>query len=163
MARFSEDLRQERERLGVSLETISEVTRISARHLRALEAGDMDQLPGGVFRHGIVRNYLSVLGLDAAPWVERFDLEQQETAGAPAAPDAVAFAEFAENIHRSRPTTPPARDFRWFGVLVMLLLALVLGWSVWRYVLRGHVALSTAAMHLPGAANRRAPPGLKSV
>lgn len=152
MAGVSEDLRRERERLEVSLETISEVTRISLRHLRALEAGEIEQLPGGVFRHGIVRNYLSVLGLDAAPWIERFDAEQEEMAGGDVATEpTAALAEFAENVHRARPHTPPARDFRWFGVVLMVCLLMALGWSVWRYVMHGHVVLSTQVTACRGA------------
>ena len=150
MDRFSDDLRQQRERLGVTLDTIAEVTRIAPRHLLALEAGDIDQLPGGVFRHGILRNYLSVLGLDPAPWIERFDAEQQpplaDPTHSPAEP-TVAFAEFAENIHRSRPQPTPIHDLRWLGVCVMLVVLVALGWSVWRYVLRGHILLSTADLH----------------
>ena len=146
MANFSGDLRSERERLGVSLDTIAEVTRIAPRHLLALEAGNIDQLPGGVFRHGILRNYLSVLGLDPAPWIERFDAEQQpplaDPTHSPAEPTG-AFAEFAENIHRSRPQSTPTRDIRWLGVLLMLTILAALGWSVWRYVLHGHVVLSS--------------------
>ncbi len=149
MARFFDDLRNERERLGVSLDTISEVTRISTRHLLALEAGNVDQLPGGVFRHGILRNYLSVLGLDSAPWIDRFDAEQRlstppEDPTHPVDPTA-ELAQFAENVHRSRPPAPPTRDLRWLGVLLMLFFLAALGWSVWRYVLHGHVVLSTAA------------------
>ncbi len=149
MARFSDDLRGERQRLGVSLDTISEVTRIHMRHLLALEAGDFDQLPGGVFRHGILRNYLSVLGLDASPWVERFDAEQPHPNPAhspdPTQQSTSEFSEFAENVHRSRPHPTPSRHFRWFGVLLMLTLLAALGWSVWRFVLHGHVILSSTA------------------
>ena len=156
MAPFSDDLRGERERLGVSLDTISEVTRIHMRHLLALEAGHFDQLPGGVFRHGILRNYLSVLGLDASPWVDRFDREQPQPTPDPAHPPdptqqfTSPFAEFAENVHRSRPHPTPSRDFRWFGVLLMLTLLAALGWSVWRFILHGHVVLSTTiSAHTP--------------
>ncbi len=148
MQPFSDDLRQQRERLGVSLETIAEVTRIAPRHLFALEAGNIDQLPSGVFRHGILRNYLSVLGLDPAPWIERFDAEQQPTTADPNhSPIPTAqFAEFAENIHRSRPQPSTHHDFRWLGVLLMLLVLVALGWSLWRYVFHGHVVLSTSAV-----------------
>ena len=58
MKTFSDELRRERERQGVSLATISQATKVSERHLRELEAGDLASLPGGVFRKGIVRSYL---------------------------------------------------------------------------------------------------------
>lgn len=139
MERFSDDLRQERERHEVSLETMSQITKVSRRHLLELETGDFAALPGGVFRKGILRSYLSALDLDPAPWMTRFDvcLAAME---APAASPAV-IEEFAENIRRSRPET--VRDpVRWPGVFAMVLLLLVFGWCIWRFALRGHVVLT---------------------
>ncbi len=144
MDTFSDDLRRQREHAGISLDTIAEITRISLRHLQALEAGRFSDLPGGVFRHGILRNYLSVLGIDAGPWIERFDAEMRGTGEAGSIPAGIE--EFAVNIQRSRPEPlRPAHDLRWFGVALMLCLLAALGWSVWRFVLHGHVALSDAS------------------
>ena len=153
MDTFSDDLRRERERAGVSLDTIAEITRISPRHLEALEAGRFGELPGGVFRHGILRSYLSVLGVDSAPWIERFDGDLRQTGQGE--PEAAGIEEFAVNIQRSRPEpTRPHHDLRWFGVVVMLCLLAALGWSVWRFVLHGHVIVadSSAAAFLAPAA-----------
>ena len=58
MERFCDELRWEREQRKVSIEAICEETKISARHLLALEAGEYSELPGGVFRKGILRSYL---------------------------------------------------------------------------------------------------------
>ena len=63
MERFCDELRWEREQRKVSIEAICEQTKVSPRHLRALEAGEYSELPGGVFRKGIVRSYLAALGL----------------------------------------------------------------------------------------------------
>src|ERR1700677_3405596 len=96
MERFCDELRWERERRKVSIETICEETKVSSRHLLALEAGEYDQLPGGVFRKGIVRSYLAVLGLDEVPWIERFEASLRES-GAESA-ESVDWTEFAENV-----------------------------------------------------------------
>ncbi len=61
---FGEKLRQQRERRGVSLDAISNTTKISTRMLRALEDEQFDQLPGGVFNKGFVRAYARQIGLD---------------------------------------------------------------------------------------------------
>ena len=64
MSTFGETLRKEREKRGVTLESVSEGTKIGTRFLRALEAGQFDQLPGGVFNKGFVRAYARHVGLD---------------------------------------------------------------------------------------------------
>ncbi len=156
METLSDDLRRERERLGVSLETISQITKVSHRHLRELEAGEFGSLPGGVFRKGILRGYLSALHLEPAPWVVRFELCLAELERPADTSESVA--QFAENISRNRQETPPESS-RWPGVVAMLLLLLVFGWCVWRFALRGHVVLTHlldrspahAAATFPGA------------
>ena len=45
MSEFGTELRNERESRGIGLDTISEATKISNRHLLALEASHFDQLP----------------------------------------------------------------------------------------------------------------------
>ena len=140
MESFSDDLRRERERQGVSLETISQITKVSHRHLQELEAGDFLSLPGGVFGKGILRGYLSALHLDPALWVARFELALAELEKPAETPETIA--QFAENISRNRPETRSSDANRWPGVVAMLLLLLVFGWCVWRFALRGHVVLT---------------------
>lgn len=61
---FGEKLRNQREQRGITLEAISNSTKISVRMLRALEAEHFEQLPGGVFNKGFVRAYARQVGLD---------------------------------------------------------------------------------------------------
>jgi len=61
---FGDRLRREREMRGITLEEITESTKISRRHLEALESEHFDQLPGGVFNKGFVRAYARFLGID---------------------------------------------------------------------------------------------------
>jgi cytoskeleton protein RodZ len=65
MAGFGENLRREREMRRVSLEEISETTKISVRFLDALENEEFAKLPGGIFVRSFIRAYANYLGLDA--------------------------------------------------------------------------------------------------
>jgi len=64
-----------RRSLGLSLEEISETTRVRVRHLEALESGRFDQLPSRPFTIGYVRAYAKALGLDADATASRFRTE----------------------------------------------------------------------------------------
>ena len=64
MGNFGEDLRMERLSRGIALEDITAVTKISQRHLLALEQERFRLLPGGILSKGIVRGYASAVGLD---------------------------------------------------------------------------------------------------
>ena len=64
MSAFGENLKKEREARGISLQEISDHTRIGVRQLKAVEEEQLDQLPGGIFNKSFVRQYARYLGLD---------------------------------------------------------------------------------------------------
>jgi hypothetical protein len=57
-------LRRERERAGVTLETIATRTKVARTLLEALERNDVSRWPNGIFRRAFVRGYASQIGLD---------------------------------------------------------------------------------------------------
>ena len=59
------DLRQLRERRGVSLETIADKTRINITYLQHLEGDRLEKLPSPVFVRSYLIEYAKVLKLDA--------------------------------------------------------------------------------------------------
>jgi cytoskeletal protein RodZ len=69
---FGAELRQARERKGVSLREIAHSTKISARTLDALEKNDISHLPGGIFTRAVVRSYAIEIGLDPDLAMRRF-------------------------------------------------------------------------------------------
>ena len=138
MARFGEELKGERERRNVTLDTICAMTKVSVRHLEALEADRLRELPGGVFRKGIVRSYLGAVGLEENPWIERFESALRES-GAESVANSDDWVEFAENVRRNRSAAKSGSNSRWIGVAVMVLGLLALGWVVWRFALHGRV------------------------
>ncbi|MFP4081681.1 MAG: helix-turn-helix domain-containing protein [Candidatus Aminicenantes bacterium] len=64
MASVGQELKRERELRGISLKEIADSTKISLRLLKALEADQLDLLPGKFFTRGIIRAYSRYLGLD---------------------------------------------------------------------------------------------------
>ena len=64
MASLGQELRRERELRGISLNEISDSTKIGIRYLRALENDNLEILPGRFFTKGIIRAYAKYLGLD---------------------------------------------------------------------------------------------------
>ena len=64
MGEFGNKFRQAREKKNLSLDDVSNVTKISSRMLKAIEEEHFDQLPGGVFNKGFIRAYAKHLGLN---------------------------------------------------------------------------------------------------
>ena len=65
MGEFGDKFRKAREKKELSLDDVSNVTKIGSRMLRAIEEEHFDDLPGGVFNKGFIRAYAKHLGLDA--------------------------------------------------------------------------------------------------
>jgi cytoskeletal protein RodZ len=71
---FGERLKRERELREVTLEEITQATRIGPRFLEALENEEWDKLPGGVFNRGFVRSIAHYLGLGEEAFLAEYDL-----------------------------------------------------------------------------------------
>ena len=132
---FGEGLRKQREARGIALEEIADATRISNRHLRALEESEFAQLPGGVFNRGIVRSYARVVGLDEAATLEQFQ-QTLRAAGLEHEPGNEDLAAFAENVSRNRGGREEPSTLRVVGTVSMVIGVLLLSVAV--YVLLVH-------------------------
>jgi cytoskeletal protein RodZ len=64
VGQFGDKFRKAREKKGISLDDVSNVTKISARMLQAIEEEHFEQLPGGVFNKGFIRAYARHVGLN---------------------------------------------------------------------------------------------------
>ncbi len=58
---------------GISLDDIAAQTKISVRFLKAIEAGEYDKLPGGIFTTSYLRQYAAAIGYDEAALLEHCD------------------------------------------------------------------------------------------
>jgi cytoskeletal protein RodZ len=121
-----EILQTARERKGVDLSRAERETKIRARHLMALESGDLADLPAQVYAKGFLRNYSTYLGLDAEEVLARWrkEIDQPRTAETPTVKPP------------PQPITAPSRGFKLTSGLVV---ALVLAAIVFAFV--GYVGL----------------------
>ncbi len=69
---FGPRLRAERERRGISLETIASVTKVGGDLWEGLERNDFSRWPSGIFARAFVRDYARAIGLDADETVNEF-------------------------------------------------------------------------------------------
>jgi len=110
---FGEELRRNRLVREVSLESIASATKISKRHLEALERGDFSHLPAPVFTRGFIRAYAGYLGLDPEEMVNAY---LSDTVKASPRPEARAEAPGARP--RSAAILPVAAAVLGVGVVV---------------------------------------------
>jgi transcriptional regulator with XRE-family HTH domain len=96
-------LRRERERAGVSLETIATRTKVARTLLEALERNDVSRWPGGIFRRAFVRGYANAVGLDADYVVALFVRAFPEPLGAAASPALVPSSAAGATQRAGRP------------------------------------------------------------
>ena len=125
MGAFGERLQREREMRGITLEEMSESTKISARCLRALETQEFDKLPGGIFNKGFVRAYAHHVGIDedqaVADFIAASGGEKDQPLPDPPVPRAVALGQRAEDH----------ANWRAFALLILLLAtAVVAAWKL---------------------------------
>src|SRR5436309_2216445 len=90
-----EALAAARRSLGLAEDDISQVTRVRAAYLAAIEAFDFNSLPARPFVIGYVRAYAQSLGLDAEAVVARFHAEAPKVDGRLRPPGGVRYDAFA--------------------------------------------------------------------
>ncbi|KKR22032.1 MAG: hypothetical protein UT48_C0001G0045 [Parcubacteria group bacterium GW2011_GWE2_39_37] len=74
----AEQLRSRRQELGLKLEKIAKEISINFKYLEALEKGNFNLLPAGVYGKNFLREYAVYLKIDYRPLVKMFE---KETAG----------------------------------------------------------------------------------
>jgi hypothetical protein len=128
---FGRTLKLAREQLGTPLDFVSAATRISRRHLEALEREDLDSLPRGPFGRSYLRAYAEYLGLDPEPLLDSYRSREADRGLGPeeirdrAARELSALAE-----ERSERFRPGPRPRAWHGVG---LLCLLFFFAIWRW------------------------------
>ena len=108
-----ETLRAAREEQGIDLAQVVGETRISQRHLLAIENGDYAALPSRTYAIGFTRTYARHLGLDEKPILDDVRRELAEDEGRRVAP---------ARYEPGDPARVPSSRLAWFGGLAALLL-----------------------------------------
>ena len=84
--RIGAKLRQERLGLGLTIADIARETRIAPRFLEAIEADDIEALPGLVFARNFVRQFALSLKLDPDPLLAELPTQDESTVRLPDPP-----------------------------------------------------------------------------
>ena len=128
-AEIGQKLCSQREVLGLSLEDVERHTHLRTFFLKALEAGDYDQLPSPVQGRGMLSNYAEFLGMNPEPLLLRFaDGLQARLAARQAA------ARSKQPRAEPLPPRPPSTLRRIFSTEVLVggsLVILLVGFALW--------------------------------
>jgi cytoskeletal protein RodZ len=68
------DIRQTK---GISLEQISSLTKLRVSTLQAIENGDFDALPGGIYNISYIRQYARAIDADESLLIQLYRLQHQ--------------------------------------------------------------------------------------
>jgi cytoskeletal protein RodZ len=163
MDNFGLELRQARERLGVSLRDIAARTKISVAALDALERNDFSRLPGGIFGRAFVRSYAIEIGLDPETTVATFVALLEESEREAAARGAVR-PEITDDDRRFLERQRRAvLGLRVGAVALVVVAAAVVVWQV-RVFLQARGTAAPATTDAPArAATLPTPPPAPSV
>ena len=115
MGSLGQNLRRERELRGISVEEISDSTRISSKLLKALEEDRLNELPGEFFIKAILRSYAKCLGLEESTvlnWYYESPLQQEES--------------IKSQLEKKKAPQPlPKKVKRMMGMTIIILIALI--------------------------------------
>lgn len=123
-------LREERERQGLSLDTVSDKIKVSRSCLAAIEDGNEKTLPHPVYAKGFIKNYAKLLGFDQAEFMAWLSTVYQT--------EETHFREISlitdipeDDCGCSVPTPAPRPPFKAIALVgIGLLLLIGLGWFV---------------------------------
>ena len=121
---LGERLRVAREEKGLSLDEVASQTRIPIRHLQHIEREEWDALPAVTYCVGFVRAYANAIGLDGAEYGREL---RERLGGVRTRPAAAEYYEPAD------PARVPPRSLA--IIAGVLLVALIIGYAIWRSTL----------------------------
>lgn len=124
ITRTGDRLRLAREAAGLSLADVATRTRITQRHLTAIEKSDFSELPGRTYVTGFARAYARAVDLPEAEIGAAVRRELEE--------DAYGARPLYEAYEPTDPARLPTARLTWTLVIVALLLASAYG--VWRFL-----------------------------
>ena len=123
------ELAAARTRLGLTVDQLADRTRIRPHVIEAVEVDDFEPCGGDFYARGHLRTLARVLGIDVAPLLATYD---ERYARAPINPRRVFEAELATGVNGSIRGTRGGPNW---SVLVAVVMALVLAWSIARLVM----------------------------
>src|ERR1035437_9385174 len=164
MTSIGEILRRERLKRNLELGQIAQELKIASRFLEAIEAGQLDKLPGGVFTKSFIIQYARLLGLDEETIAGEVHRTLEPPPKVPASLEAPKPADSAIRVPRVEEwKTVGEGRFRWSSslsaaALVVVVMLLCSGlYALYAWWQRAHLAVA-AHQRPPVAAVQPAPP-----
>ncbi|MET0624655.1 MAG: helix-turn-helix domain-containing protein [Pyrinomonadaceae bacterium] len=150
---LGEQLRRARTERGVGLREVSEQTRITMRHLEAIEADDYKALPGGIFNKSFVKSYARAVGF---PEARALELYERTARASGLHTDEVATSPQRSRIYTGESARSPLMTYG-LSIIIVGLLALVVyaGLHYYRRT-EAEQAGAPAATPTPAAAQQQA-------
>lgn len=124
MASVGQILQQRRKELRLSIEDVQARTKISSKHITALENDDFDKIPGEAYVRGFLSLYADELGIDNKALVAQYKREVEGIEE-----EEVTLAEKTEPLERDLVKRP--RSKWWILAVVAAVALIVLGYLGW--------------------------------
>lgn len=118
-----EQLKAERERLGLSLSDLAAKTRVPMRHLESIEKSDFAALPGSTYTLGFARSYARAVDMDAIK--VSGDLRTELAQGG-----HDGYQAPTQNYEPTDPARVPSRALAWTAAAIGVFV--VAGYFIWR-------------------------------
>lgn len=141
---LGEQLRRARTERGVGLREVSEQTRITMRHLEAIEADDYKALPGGIFNKSFIKSYARAVGFPEARALELYERSARATG---LHTDEVATSPQRSRVYTGESSRSPLMTYG-LSALIVGLLALVV-YAGLHYYRRGEAGQGGGAAATP--------------
>lgn len=141
---LAEELRNQREELGLSTDDVFRELRIPAAYVEALERGELHELPAPCYAIGFVKTYCDFLELDPQPFIDRVRAASYPACG----------------LFRLQRASPYARPSRlsdlvtWATVSAIILL----GWLAYTAVVRPKAEVTDGRVEAGVVEKETAPP-----
>lgn len=151
---LGEQLSRARAARGVSLREVAEQTRITMRHLEAIEADDYKSLPGGIFNKSFIKSYARHVGFPEARALELYERAARERG---LYTEEVATSPQRSRIYTGETSRSPLMTYG-LSLVIVAVLALVV-YAGLQYYRRGEAEQSggtPAATPTPAAAGQQA-------
>ena len=122
MGTVGEYLKSEREKASKSIDDIANKTRITLRHLEAIEASQHNKLPGKTYIIGFAKAYARTLGLDEREIAARLREELAEA-------DQLTNHHYVESFEPAAASRIPPKALAWtFAIIAAIIMSAYLIW-----------------------------------
>lgn len=138
MSKFYDEYREQREKQSITLEEISERTKINIQFLRAIEEGNFEVLPE-TYTRLFLRAYANEIGIDPDKAIENYDLMHGKPVEEKPKQPEKPVQEFSAEPPKEPPSSQrlnlrPQRSFNWKQSLIVVLVFAFVLWAVKSYV-----------------------------